>query len=368
MIDRGGSSIQSKGTWMMSHGWIFAMVVVIAGALVVDDARQAAFCSAYAAEFSGFERNWDAADRGEDLDWFDDATPGDCGCNADSSATWRLTTSALFLHRSRPAAADLVRDAFDNTSILQAQDFDLGFHTGLDVSASRRIGERFGIEARYFGIDHWSAATESATTPGSLLLWTTSPGVAVWAGTGIEAAHASELHNVEVNGQYRWCEGWTLLAGFRYVELDERFTANLIDPPVPFTYQAATRNRLYGAQLGTTAVLWDRGGPFTVHGAAKVGIFGNAAAQDSVYRTDFPSLTASGDRSPVAFLGELGVAADYRLSERWSLQLGYQLLWIDQVALATEQIAASNFVTGQGIDATGDTFYHGANVGLQFVW
>jgi hypothetical protein len=63
----------------------------------------------------------------------------------------------------------------------------------------------------------------------------------------------------------------------------------------------------------------------------------------------------------VLFLGEIGITGRYRISQRWSATVGYQLLWINQVALATEQ------PLGSGIDASGESFCHGAAVGLQYV-
>jgi hypothetical protein len=43
------------------------------------------------------------------------------------------------------------------------------------------------------------------------------------------------------------------------------------------------------------------------------------------------------------------------------------MLWIDGVALATDQVAASDFVFARGLDPTGDVFYHGAFGGVQYV-
>ena len=198
------------------------------------------------------------------------------GYDACLSDTWQVTAEALFLHRRRPDAADLVIDAIDQSSILNAHTFDLGVHPGFDVSLTRRFGAFCAVEARYFGIDHWQAATAVPTTPGDLQQWNALHPVFVWAGTGISASHSSELHNVEVNGKYRWSDCWTLLAGFRYAELDERFAADLIDPDVPFSFRTATRNRLYGGQLGAHVVLWDGGGRFTVDAFGKAGIFGKS--------------------------------------------------------------------------------------------
>jgi hypothetical protein len=172
---------------------------------------------------------------------------------------------------------------------------------------------------------------------------------------------------VEINGQCRLLDRWTFLAGFRYVELDEHFAADWIDAPAPFHYDTATRNRLYGFQIGGAGMLWDRGGPLSIEAVGKAGVFGNAAAHDSVYSTGLVAFPARGIASETAFIGEFGFTGNYRLTDHLSVRGGYRLLWIDGVALATDQVAASDFVFARGIDTTGDAFYHGAFVGLQYV-
>lgn len=62
-----------------------------------------------------------------------------------------------------------------------------------------------------------------------------------------------------------------------------------------------------------------------------------------------------------------GIAGDYLLTDRWSVRGGDRLLWIDGVALATDQVAASDFAFDRGTDPTGDVFYHGAFVGMHYV-
>lgn len=127
-----------------------------------------------------------------------------------------------------------------------------------------------------------------------------------------------------------------------------------------------THNRLYGVQCGADALLWDRGGPLTVDLIGKAGIYGNRASHDSFYSTGVVTLPAGDKASATAFLGEMSLAATYRLTERVSLTGGYRLLWIDGVALATDQVADSNFVFHRGISVSGDAFYHGAVMGLQY--
>jgi hypothetical protein len=78
---------------------------------------------------------------------------------------------------------------------------------------------------------------------------------------------------------------------------------------------------------------------------------------------------AAASDNHAAFVGELGFTAVYQLSPHWSLRAGYQMLWLEGVAVAAEQVPAIDLLAGlAAVDTTGSPFYHGANVGLEFVW
>jgi len=66
----------------------------------------------------------------------------------------------------------------------------------------------------------------------------------------------------------------------------------------------------------------------------------------------------------VAFVGELSLVPMYRLNNSWTLRCGYNLLWIEGVALAPDQLDFSIAQTG-GQDTNGGIFAHGVNVGLE---
>jgi hypothetical protein len=129
-------------------------------------------------------------------------------------------------------------------------------------------------------------------------------------------------------------------------------------------------NHLYGGQLGFDAVLFDRGGPFYANLIGKAGIYGNSA--DSVTTTvgvggALPLVVANGNDT--AFVGELSLLAGYRLTECLNIVGGYNLLWIDGVALAPDQLATTNIATGVAtVDTDSTLFYHGFNVGLEYYW
>lgn len=257
------------------------------------------------------------------------------------------------------------------TQGLNATDLALPFQGGVDVSLARVVADSDDshlLEIRYFGMDNWNAAAGTPTTPGDLLQINAALPVLTLAGTAINASSSSELHNFEVNAQRLLGDRVALLGGFRCAELDEIFSADLANAATPFTYNTHTRNRLWGGQLGAELVFWDRGGPLAVRGVGKAGIYANTAAHDSLYSTGVFAPTARGRTTSTAFVGELGVTGICRLTERLALRGGYRLLWIDGVALATDQVAVSDFLAHTGIDASGDAFYHGAFVGLEYAW
>ena len=156
----------------------------------------------------------------------------------------------MFLNRSEPDSRVLGFNTVNPTENLNADNFDFGTETGVDVSLTRSLGACNALELRYFGIDGWDAAVAVATTPNELLRFNAAPPVFVTSGDAIAASYESKLHNAEINVSHEYCDWLNLMAGFRAVELDERGNADLVNPAVPFGYDVTTRNRLYGGQVG----------------------------------------------------------------------------------------------------------------------
>jgi hypothetical protein len=299
--------------------------------------------------------------------------PSTCGNSAQDDiacgdSLWIVTADALFLERRDPTAAVLAYNTANPTQDFDAADFHFGFQAGFDVSAVRRFGCDNTIELRYFGIDDWNATSITTTTPGDLLRVNAAVPVFTFSGDAISGSYASELHNAEINGRRQINDRLSLLAGFRYTELDEHATANLVNAAVPFDYDCTTQNRLLGFQLGGQAILWNQCGPFTLDASGKAGIFNNAAAQHSTYSTGLVTLPATGRDDRTAFIGEVGVTGTCQLTDHLAMRGGYRLLWIDGVALASDQLSVSDFANNAGLHGSGDAFYHGAFAGLEYVW
>ena len=301
-------------------------------------------------------------DCAESEDW------GDCTKDCGSGGSlWTVTADALFLERRDPAAvvwADNVANP--------AQDLTRRISTSVFRPALTCLTRGFGcdnaIEIRYFGIDDWNATSIATTTPGDLLRVNAAVPVFTFSGDAISGTYASQLHNVEINGLRQLNDRLSLLAGFRYAELDEHAAANLVNSAVPFNYDSTTRNRLFGFQLGGQATLWNQCGPFTLDAVGKAGIFSNSAAQNGAFSTGLVTLPATGRDDRTAFIGEVGVTGTYQLTDHLAVRGGYRLLWIDGVALASDQLSVSDFANNAGFNGSGDAFYHGAFAGLEYVW
>ena len=71
----------------------------------------------------------------------------------------------------------------------------------------------------------------------------------------------------------------------------------------------------------------------------------------------------------MGFIGDVNLSAIYRLTEVWGIRAGYNLIWIDGLALAPNQFDFTNTETsGTLLASGGGIFMHGANLGLEARW
>lgn len=301
---------------------------------------------------------------------------------------WSIETSSLILFRSDPGSEELIRGIDDPSNSLNADDLSYGTAYGFQLQLERQLTQRSRFEARYFGTDDFFNGSSKATIPNELgdtqRLDVGLP-LPRLAGTSIQSSIASKLYSFELNMNHEVTDNIEAIAGFRYVRLKDNLNLNIPDAetslfniPVPTSLQSEASNDLFGGQIGARARLWNAS-RFSLTTDFKGGIYGNGARQGSSITTTLPivgDLVAfSNDRNDtVAFVGEWTLQGNYRLTDRWSVDLGYQLLWIDGVAVGTEQLAASNYSLpliggpGDGIDSHDHVFYQGIMFGVDYVW
>ena len=284
-----------------------------------------------------------------------------------AAPTWIVSAGVLVLERSTPDSLVLMQDTTDPTRNLNADDFDFDWEAGWELSLARQLSSGNRFEARIMSVDSWNAAA-SATTNSTLLnplRINTNPPAFVPEVQTIDATYNSELQSLEFNSYFDVGACWQPLLGFRYVELDEHLHANLNAPAQLSTYDIFTQNRMYGFQSGAMASLWS-GPRLRVEGVIKAGIYYNSQRHASVLTAPMAALDIDTGAKRTAFAGELGLTGTHCLTDCLSLKFGYQMLWLETVALASDQIPASDLFAGRGIAADGGTFYHGAFAGLEY--
>jgi len=276
---------------------------------------------------------------------------GDLGCcRACCCPDWTVTADAMIMNRiGNKSTTILPRLRNGNgalvgsADVLNSNDFDFGFAAGPRLSLVRHT-QYYDCEVVYFGIDGWSDVriVPQSLNPASPLLFD-------WS---------SKLYNVELNVRWNPCCEVAVLAGFRWAELREDFRGGRFFNPdfIPIG-DTETTNDLYGFQLGADARLWQYG-CFSISGLCKAGIYLNHANQTSDF-TLAPNIF-SASTNHTAFLGEAGLQARYQFTQRFAARAGYELLWLDGVAIAPAQ--THNLL---GIDSKNTVFYHGATAGLE---
>jgi hypothetical protein len=302
-------------------------------------------------------------------------------CYATCCPLWTLRATGVYMTRQDPDSRTFVTQP-NGTDALNFDQFNFDYEPGADVSLIRSFGCGSGIEGRYLGLWNFEDTVNVGPFPGGAVIFNTnppSPGAFPPAGATINARYESELHSGELN--YRYCSrSWlTLLGGVRYLQLDEEFGAQFlsVDPTIvgPLTINSEALNDLYGAQLGADINLFEsRDGNLRVSGIGKTGLY----YAHSENRQSVASFNAAGapvfavasrdvdDR--VALVAEAGGQVSYKITGNVAVVVGYQVLFLQDVALASDQIAAGGNIAAPSarLDTNGDVLFHGANAGLMF--
>ena len=298
-------------------------------------------------------------DCGSDVDF-------DLGCGCPS--LWTVRAGAVVMHRSRPNEGVIARTDPGGVPVSNAADFSFDWAGGPDVSIIRRTARGNAWELRYFGVLN-STATRAYGDPGNFQI----PPVTFLNLDDLNAEYSTTLHSTELNWLHPVTPRVALIAGFRWVEISDDLNYVVGYPGLQeINLRSNVNNRLYGAQTGADVSLWNRGGPLTMNGVIKAGVYGNTA--DNVISsvnsfTGVDSIGSFRSAAPTSFVGEINLVATYQLTKHIALRGGYQLLWLDQLGLASNSLIRSiEENEPYMIDTDGSLFYNGAMMGGEFAW
>ncbi len=296
-------------------------------------------------------------------------------------------TDALYWGRDNQATnRPLVVTEGDFEPLVRAQDLQFPLSAGVRAFYGQRAPDRGGWELGYFGV-YGQAASRFVTPPLDGFLQVPDPlgGLINLEGESASVRYTSVINGAELNlfsTETEWrnpSASWLTvdwLAGFRYVGVEEQasITIDCCTPggdQTPVPYGVATRNNLFGAQVGNRSRwTWQN---WAFEGWAKAGLFGNAQEQIQRPLFDFNGDPVrqglSSTAGAVAFVGDINTTLVYRLTDVWGIRAGYNLIWIDGLALAPNQFDFSvDENSGTRLVSGGGIFMHGASLGLEARW
>jgi hypothetical protein len=297
-----------------------------------------------------------------------------CPCTygwAEGMLLWRDNDAG-----NRPLVINLnTQDTLISTGDL---DFDAGW--GIRAGFGCRQCDS-GWEFAYLGVFDQDASrsvelADELAIPDDLGLFTNN----FFFADEVSVRYESQINSAEINRVCCCCcsdgtccrRSVEWLYGFRYLNLNEDFEIESTDlQEGTSTYDVHTNNNLFGVQVGNR--VRHSCGRWSVEGTGKAGVFGNAADQHSDPIIDFPAFVVrparSGSEESVAFVGDLNLTAIYQSNSVWGARLGYNLIWIEGVALAPDQLDFTNTATsGSGVDNDGGVFLHGLSAGVEARW
>lgn len=293
----------------------------------------------------------------------------DCGAGIFASAgdgpLWMASVGAVVLNRSQPVPS-IIADPILDVAGIRATDFSIGTTVGVDLTIARRITTRGSLEARYLGALEWDPRAEFNGI-GDMNLG----GIDLAGITAIGGGYNSTLNSSEFNWRQQRSERFSWLVGFRWIELQDTidFFVSTGGPSTSLSWN--TNNHMYGGQIGADYLFWQSTArPLSVKGSGKFGVFGNDADNDFSQFIGPVQIVDGGDfGSETAFVTDLAVWVTYQLSDRWSVRGGGMFLYMDGVALGSDQISASLVQdTPNVLDTSGYVYYTGGLVSLDCVW
>jgi len=183
----------------------------------------------------------------------------------------------------------------------------------------------------------------------------------------VGASSSVALHSYEVNVM-ETDAFFNLLAGFRYVELQDRTWIRAFKGGTVSGANFETSNRLMGGQIGMKTA--QRNGVFGFEFMGKMGFYINdGSSETTIFNAGagLPDQTRRSSGFSEAFLAEAHLMVTYNPYIWLQFRAGIHGLTIMQTALATDQIRSTDF-TGFALYERSDIVYYGPFAGAEVQW
>jgi len=279
--------------------------------------------------------------------------------------TWDVIVGGIFLHRSRPDPTRIITPPTGTPGVVvSGSDFRFGWDAGPDIIVRRRAASGIIWEGRYFND---RSADANFNVPAITTFRTAGIGVTILGGGLLANSYRTTLDSTELNALAPISSRFNIIGGFRAVYVRDTLGTKLGGTNLNIVHWDDS-NQLFGAQTGVSANFSQPTDRLQFYGWLKAGLYGNSADNT------FTSQVVSADRTSAtqaAFVGDANFAAAYWITPRIAFRGGYQILWLDRLALASEAAPHTVQVAGGTSSPTvtsGNLLYHGATASMQFIW
>ncbi len=285
--------------------------------------------------------------------------------------------------------------ALGSDVVLRTEQRDFPFRYGVRSLVGITLSPWNRIEGLYLGLTNWmETASVRDGTPnamggtGSLYSRLSNFGNPALSGIDYNNLatidYRSILDNVELNWRHRfvtppWLEA-SFLFGARYLSVREQFrysTASNVPGPAGAlnVVKTGSGNDLIGAQMGgmVNIPIYDC---WLIQFEVKGALCQNNAGQTTVYSNtnnlgNTDDFTTGRRQTTSAFVGDLDLSIFCQCTDHLACRFGYQALWIDGLALASQNIASDvtrlRLGPAELVD-NGKVVYHGPHAGVTVSW
>lgn len=274
-----------------------------------------------------------------------------------------FTGGVAILKRSTPDYGAFIASNPGSAPFLSANQLKFDWSSGFDGTIGFRIAPRQAFEVRYLQIN--SDAANFFVSPGAFIgVGFTGP-----SGTTFNTTYETNFQSWEFNWRYSHTDHLSILAGYRTISIRDGLRTKLNGNVATGFYDY--KNSMQGAQIGLDWSVLPKANPFQINLIGKIGVLRNEMHgginefQANNYIGGF-----HGSARENVLVGEAGVTFGYRINNHVLLRAGYQVLVMEDVALASNNAAGS--LLNPSLLRTnvyqGTLVYQGANFGVTINW
>lgn len=280
-------------------------------------------------------------------------------------AKWILRGEVISFERGNEDPQPFIFREVDDAELFTFADFPWEERVGYRGVAQVNLGPRYSVEAIYMRLhDEFSQVQEvdDGIMPDVEPIELRVAGIILNTPTEtFDVRYSTRFQSAELNAKY-YVDHWTtaIFGGFRWVEIDERFSAGITNLPPPLTVN--TSNKMYGMQMGIESQHWIGYGVVRMESSLRGGILRNTAEQ----LTTLDAASAFARNRDLAWVGESEIALSVPVNQFGLFRVSYRLIHIAGLALAADQINVTDLtIPAAGISDEGQAIYHGLAIGFE---